>query len=308
MHGSFDAELATRWLQFGVFSPINRLHSSNNSFSGKEPWNYRADFEETQEEFLRLRTKLVPYIDTANFRTYTKGIPLVKPLYYDYPDRPEAYDLKNEYFFGSEMLVSPITRPHDKTTQMAYSKTWLPEGDWVDYFSRLQYRGNSVVKTYRDGQTIPVFVRLGSLIVTNPDYMDSLDNLPTNIQVEVFAGRNGSYEMVEHLGDKIAKTLLTWNELEKSLKWNVTDPNHIIPKHRNISVKTYHNNRRAADKEFNDRLQKAYISFDLKQKLSDAYNDDEYRYASFMNLLNTLDDNDLRSSLSEIAYVRRSYK
>lgn len=308
MHGSFDAELATRWLQFGVFSPINRLHSSNNSFSGKEPWNYRVDFEETQEEFMRLRTKLVPYIDTANFRTHTKGIPLVKPLYYDYPDRAEAYAMKNEYFFGSEMLVSPITRPHDERTQSAYSETWLPEGDWIDYFSHLRYRGNSVIKTYRDSKTIPVFVRLGSLIVTNPDYMDSLDSLPTNIQMEVFAGRNGSYEMVEHLGDKVAKTLFTWNELEKSLKWNVTDPDHIIPKHRNISVKTYHNNRRAVDKELSSRLQKAYISFDLKQKLSDAFNDEEYNYASFMNLLNTLDNNDLRSSLSEIAYVRRSYK
>ncbi|MFC6177051.1 TIM-barrel domain-containing protein [Companilactobacillus huachuanensis] len=307
MHGDFDGELATRWLQFGVFSPINRLHSSNNTFSGKEPWNYRSDFENTQEEFMRLRTKLVPYIDTANYKTHTEGIPLVKPLYYDYPEKAEAYAMKNEYFFGSEMLISPITSPHDDKTQMAYSKTWLPSGDWVDYFSHLRYRGDTVIKTYRDSNTIPVFVRLGSLIVTNPDYMNDLENLPTNIQVEVFAGRDGSYEMVEHLGDKIAKTLFTWNELEESLKWIVNDPDNIIPKYRQISLKTHHDNRRAVDKEFNNRLQRAYISFDLKQQLSDAFNDEKYKYASFMNLINTLENNDLRSSLSEVAYIRHSY-
>ncbi|WP_032507971.1 TIM-barrel domain-containing protein, partial [Streptococcus mutans] len=82
---------------------INRLHSSDNRFSGKEPWNYGRDFEEAQEYFLRLRAKLIPYIDTANYKTHAFGIPINRPLYYEWPEQEKAYQFKNEYLFGSEM-------------------------------------------------------------------------------------------------------------------------------------------------------------------------------------------------------------
>lgn len=307
MHGSFDGELATRWLQFGVFSPINRLHSSNNAFSGKEPWNYRLDFEKSQEKFMRLRAKLLPYLDTANFQTHTAGIPIVKPLYYDYPNQDEAYTIKNEYIFGSQMLVSPITRPHDEQTQLAYSKTWLPKGDWIDYFTHLRYQGNTIVKTYRDTDTLPVFVRQGSLIVTNKDYMEDISQLPKQLQVEIFTGCDGKFEMVEHQEKKIAKTIFEWNDDTQSLTWKVSDPDGIIPANRIIKQKMIQTKQADVFAKFKSRLQKSHIKFDLKQQLYEAFISHNYSYASFNNLLNTLGDSNLRSSLSELAYIRESY-
>ncbi|GEO63194.1 alpha-glucosidase [Companilactobacillus nantensis] len=307
MRGSFDGELATRWLQFGVFSPINRLHSSNNTFAGKEPWNYRLDLEQSQEKFLRLRAKLIPYIDTANYQTHEHSVPIVKPLYYDYPNQVEAYSFKNEYFFGSEMLVAPITQPHDEQTQTAYSTTWLPEGKWVDYFSHLKYNGNSVIKTYRDTDKIPAFVRQGSLIVTNPQYMENISHLPTRLEVEIFNGQDGQFEMVEHLGDKLARTLFVWDDKQQSLTWQVNDPNHIIPSTRQIAQHLIQSNYSDVLNEFQARLQRAYISFDLKQQLYNAFVADDYSYPAFNNLLNTLTDSNLRSSLSEMTYIRESY-
>jgi len=306
MRGEFNGELATRWLQFGVFSPINRLHSSNNLFAGKEPWNYRGDLEKTQEGFLRLRSKLLPYLDTANYQTHVNGVPIVKPLYYNYPNAKEAYEVTNEYYFGSEMLVSPITQPHDYGTQSAFSTTWLPEGDWVDYFSHLPYKGNSLIKTYRDSDQMPVFVKKGSIIVTNEDYMIN-GALPKTVNAEVFSGKDGHFEMVEHIGDKMAKTDFDWNENDQTLSWNISDPDGILPKDRNIKKVVYSYSKDDVLTEMRTRIQKAYMSFDLKQKLYRVFDSEDYSYAQFTNLLNTLEDENIRSSLSEVAYIRESY-
>lgn len=307
MHGSFDGELATRWLQFGVFSPINRLHSSNNLFAGKEPWNYRLDFEKTQENFLRLRDKFIPYTDTANYHTHADGVPIVKPLYYEFPNEENAYKEKNEYIFGSEMLVSPITNPHDKATQMGHTQTWLPDGNWIDYFTHLPYKGNTIIKNYRSIETIPVFVKQGAIIITNPDYMQNISELPKRLDVEIFSGKDSSYELIEHQHDKIAKTTFFWNDKKEKLDWKVEDPNNIIPSDRKVNKIIYKNDKRKVFDEIRNRLQKAYIGLDLKQQLFDKFVASDYTYSHFVNDLNTLEDDNLRSSLNEIAYIRESY-
>lgn len=302
MMGSFDGELSTRWLQFGVFSPINRLHSSNNLFSGKEPWKFRTDYELAQKRFLRLRTELVPYLDTANEATHSQGIPLVRPLYYLYPEDDRAYQMKNEYFFGSEMLVSPITTPHDKASQLGKSTTWLPKGEWIDYFNHLSYKGNTVLQTYRSVDQMPVFVKKGSLIITNPNYMESIESLPKELRVEIFPGHDCVYELVEHQQGKIAKTRFIWDQQRKKLTWTVSGDVSIIPKNRHIEKILI----KPADpkEEMRKRLQSASIAYDLKQKLYLAFTKDDYRYSNFINLLNQLSDDNIRNMCAELAYIR----
>ena len=115
-------------------------------------------------------------------------------MYYDYPNEDQAYARKNEYIFGNEILISPITKPHDHSTQMGHTKTWLPEGDWIDYFTHLPYKGDTVINTYRSVENMPVFVKRGAIIITNPEYMKNIEILPHNLEVEIFAGKNGKYE------------------------------------------------------------------------------------------------------------------
>lgn len=307
MKGNFDGELATRWIQFGVFSPINRLHSSNNLFSGKEPWNYRIDFEKSQEKFLRLRDKMLPYIDTANYHTHHDGIPIVKPIYYDYPENEAAYNYKNEYVFGSHMLVSPITKPHDNITQWGHTESWLPDGKWIDYFTHLPYKGNGNLKLYRPIDQLPVLVQQGSIIVTTPNYMDDISDLSRSLTVEVFPGKNSEYKLIEHKHDKIAVTTFIWNDKIKKIKWTTDDPDNLIPGNRSINVVVHDLNPNDVKKELYKRLQAAYISFDLKQKIYREFTSENYDYAHFVNTLNILEDSNLQSSLSEVAYVRESY-
>lgn len=307
MRGSYDGELSTRWLQFGVFSPINRLHSSNNLFSGKEPWNFRLDYEKSQEKFLRLRAELVPFLDTANYQTAENSVPIVKPLYYEYPEKNEAYQIKNEYIFSSNMLVSPITQPHDSATQLGHSKTWLPEGQWVDYFTHLVYEGNTVLKTYRSINEMPVFVRKGSLIVTNPNYMEDIDHLPETLKVTVFPGQNCDYTLVEHQEGRIAKTKFSWNENQGKLTWKVTGDKEIVPANRKIEIKVVQYKLDDVFVKAHQVLQKAMISFEVKQEIYEKFISEDYNYGDFINYLNNLQDVDLRSAMSELAYIREAY-
>ena len=114
MCGFKDGEMALRWLQFGVFSPIMRLHSTNNRFNSKEPWRYGPEIAAAMGAFLRLRHRLIPYTYTMNRRAALESVPLCEPMYYRDPDQWEAYRVPNQYRFGSELLVCPITRPADR--------------------------------------------------------------------------------------------------------------------------------------------------------------------------------------------------
>ena len=121
MQGIRDDELTARWVQYGVFSPINRLHSTNSPFMSKEPWRFSRDTAASMTRFLRLRHRLVPYLYTMNERSARTCLPLVCPLYFLEPENPDAYTHQNEYYFGTELLVSPITAPADAVTAWAAS-------------------------------------------------------------------------------------------------------------------------------------------------------------------------------------------
>ena len=199
MKGIQDDELYLRWLQYGVFSPINRLHSSNSDFMGKEPWKRSWAVEKISEEFLRLRQKLIPYLYTANYRTHSEGIPVCMPMYYRYDCR-EAYQVPNQYIFGSHLLVCPVTKPMDKRLNLAPVRMWLPEGRWTDIFNGRIYRGGQWVTMYRDLDTIPVLAGEGTIV---PMYRSGQTNdLSPEQPLEIHIWRgSGSFELYEDDGE-----------------------------------------------------------------------------------------------------------
>ena len=111
MRGYRDDELSVRWLQFGVFSPNNRLHSTNSPFNGKEPWNYNIAACEVMKRYLRLRHALIPYLYTNELRRLLRGTAAGASDVLPGAERQEAYEVPNEYYFGTEMIVCPITCP-----------------------------------------------------------------------------------------------------------------------------------------------------------------------------------------------------
>ena len=90
MMGYKNDEMVARWTQLGAFSPIMRLHSSSSEFNGKEPWRFKKEAEMAMGDALRLRHAMMPYLYTMNHRSYQEDLPLVLPMYYDYPEEAQA--------------------------------------------------------------------------------------------------------------------------------------------------------------------------------------------------------------------------
>ena len=245
MHGIQDDELYLRWLQFGVFSPVNRLHSSNSDFMGKEPWKRSWAAEKISEDFLRLRHRLIPYLYSANYRTHTEGEPLCMPLYYRY-DREEAYNAPNEYIFGSQLLVCPVTKKADPRLNLAAAKLWLPEGRWTDFFNGRIYNGGRWVTLCRDLDSIPVLAGEGSIV---PMYRSSQTNdlsLAQPLEIHIWRG-SGSFDLYEDDGETAAYkngmsaiTSFRVEETEAGLRFEIVPPADsygLLPEKRQMYLK-----------------------------------------------------------------------
>ena len=188
MLGVKNDELATRWVQFGVFSPVMRLHSSNSKFGSKEPRMFGAEAASVQEEFLRLRHRLVPYLNTAMWESHLAGTAPVRPMYYDWPEPVEAYASRGQYMFGADILVAPIVGAGDPVTGLGSVDVWLPPGEWIDFFTGVRYRGGRRVRMFRTLETIPVLVRSGALVPLAVDPMAPIEPFKDALELTVFPG------------------------------------------------------------------------------------------------------------------------
>lgn len=202
MHGVKDDELATRWVQFGVFSPILRLHSSTSRFMRKEPWNYPAETQTVMKKYLRLRHQLVPWLYTQNLLSSRNRTALLRPMYYDYPQERLLYHAcKHQYLLGDGMIVSPVIKPIDPVSKLAGTEVWMPDGMWTDFFNGLRYQGGRILKMYRSLEHMPVLVKAGTIIP-----MDAAEvpgngvSLPETVLLRIFTGADGESELIEDNG------------------------------------------------------------------------------------------------------------
>lgn len=244
MFGVRDDEMYLRWVQYGVFSPINRLHSSSSDLTGKEPWAYRADVCHYAEEALKLRHSLIPYIYTMNYKTHTEGLPLCEPMYYGHPADKESYKVPNQYMFGSELMVCPIVTKMNKKTGTASVKAWLPRGRWTDIFTGHIYNGNRYLKLFRGEPSIPVLAKEGAIIPMSADEGNSVKN-PVNLDIMVSRGNN-EFVLYEDEGednnyDKVfAKTKMAVSEDADIIDFTIDKAEgdySILPETRNYKVK-----------------------------------------------------------------------
>ncbi|WP_368646242.1 TIM-barrel domain-containing protein [Alkalibacterium putridalgicola] len=231
--GHRDEELILRWVQFGVFSPINRLHSSKSAFTSKEPWNYTDNIRKQMVKFLRLRHALIPYLYTLNVRNSEEGIPVIQPLYYNCAMDEAGYNNKNEYFFGDQLLVLPITHKRDEETLYGSERVYLPEGMWFDIFTNLRYGGKVEMKIYRDESMIPAFARAGCIIPLDHKPTETrASDLPEEIEWLIYPGQSNAFDLVEDQNGVRSITTLELNVLDQRLTIKTEDPGKILPQNR----------------------------------------------------------------------------
>lgn len=198
--GYRDDEMVTRWMQLGVFSPINRLHSSQTEFIRKEPWCFDERTEAIMKNLLRLRHELFPYIYTMNYRNYKELEPLVQPMYYAYPKNNAAYEAKNQFMFGSELMVAPITKANSKITLTGSTDAWLPKGDWFDFFKGLHYTSECgrTLSVHRRINEYPVFAKAGAIVPMQKGYKLEAGQ---DLDIIIFPGKDNTFTLYEDAGD-----------------------------------------------------------------------------------------------------------
>lgn len=204
--GLRDDDLTSRWVQLGVFSPIMRLHSSKTRWVCKEPWKLPAGSgqgpRDVVTKFLRLRHRLLPYLHTMNARAAEEGYPLIEPMYWAYPERDEAYKVPNQYYFGTEMIVAPITAPQHRPTKTGRVKAWLPPGRYVDFFTGVVYDGDRYMWLNRTLDKMPILLKQGAIVPldVNEKPENGVDS-PGGFEVVVVVGDDGKFEILEEDDD-----------------------------------------------------------------------------------------------------------
>ena len=238
MWGTTNGELYLRFIQYGVFSPINRLHCCGLKVVTKEPWNFGNGTGYVAEEFLRFRHRLIPFLYTANFLTHSQGKALIEPLYYQYDCR-QAYLYKNEYLFGG-LIVAPITSRVQKDG-FARVKVWLPQGRYTDVFTKEEYaiecpEGKQGV-LMRNLDSIPVLAKAGTVLPLSLDDGNSVGN-PQKLEIKVYSG-NGSYTLYEqdsNGGEYFTDFALTQNGREVTFSISGRGYEEVIPQNRTLRI------------------------------------------------------------------------
>lgn len=198
--GIEDPELFTRWVQFGVFSPILRLHSTQNPYHERRPFAYDEQTLAVTRHAMQLRHAFIPYLYSMAWRDHRESIPLLRPMYHVWPENDQAYACPAQYLFGSELVVAPFTSPQDPDTRLSRSVVWLPEGDWFDLFNANVFQGNGWHAIYGGLRDIPVFARAGAIVPMGPLTGWGGINLPEAMTVHVFPGADNHFELYEDDG------------------------------------------------------------------------------------------------------------
>ena len=163
----FDAELYVRWLQYGAFQPIYRPHAHDSVVP--EPVFHGGEVAEKVKAALSWRYRLLPYNYSLAYENHSRGIPLMRPVFFaaDKPTGDCLLDTK-AYFWGANLLVMPVTAPG--VSGLDYC---LPEGNWFDYFSDTIYTGGDSRTIPVNEQQIPVLVKGGAIIPHAPDMQNT---------------------------------------------------------------------------------------------------------------------------------------
>lgn len=165
-------ELFARWFAWGAFCPVMRLHGDREprqpqygttggasccSGAANEVWSYGEEVYEICKKYLEIREKMRPYTRRIMQEAHEKGTPVMRPLFYMYPDDPRCWEIEDAYFYGSDVLVVPILYAGQSSRSV-----YLPKGEtWVAYESGEEYEGGQNVEADAPLDTIPVFMRKG---------------------------------------------------------------------------------------------------------------------------------------------------
>jgi alpha-glucosidase len=197
------SELYVRWIQFGAFNPLSRIHHEGNN--AVEPWLFGAEAELLSKEAIELKYRLFPYIYSYSREAFETGLPIMRAMSLEFPEDKQCENLNSQFMFGAELLVAPVFEEG-----ASLKKVYLPKGEWFDFnHPQVSYIGGNWIEYPVELKTIPMFVKSGSIIPTMPvmnyigeksDYPLILDVFPAKVnkkaKVEIYEddGETNNYK------------------------------------------------------------------------------------------------------------------
>ena len=199
--GIEDKELYLRHVQLATYSPIFRFSAKHGHFYKRDPWRCDIKTLNIVREYCQMRHRLIPYLYAEAYKYHATGLPLIQPLYYMHPEIYDEPIYKNEYFFGGEFFVAPITNKKDSIMNRAVEKIFLPSGMWYDFKTGKKFPGDKRYVTFYKDEDYPVFAKSGSIVpMAILEQNSNITNSPKKLEIHVFPGKSNTYKLYEDDG------------------------------------------------------------------------------------------------------------
>jgi alpha-glucosidase/alpha-D-xyloside xylohydrolase len=212
-------ELYARWFEFGAFCPVFRSHGRPSALRYPWSWNtgemgelelspdvkgsalpdpkelHNPEIEPVCRKYLELRYRMLPYIYSAGNEAHETGLPLMRALWLYYSDDPKAAERGDEYLWGRDLLVAPVTE------KGARSKTlYLPRGSWYDFWTNQEIGGGQEIIRQVDLATTPLYVRAGTILPLGPVKQYSTEKVDGPLTVTIYPGADGRFTLYDDDG------------------------------------------------------------------------------------------------------------
>lgn len=186
-------DMYVRWIQFGTFEPIMRLHSHHGD---RLPWEYPGTAEPIATRFLKLRGRLVPALYTLSREAHDSGLPMARAMVLQWPEFEAAYQYRSQYTVGNDMLVASVAAPGDP----AVISVWIPPGEWVDFFTGEVLTGPAEISRSVPLEHYAVFMRKGAILPLQPELLTSAHGPQDDLTLRVWIGADGAFRLYEDEG------------------------------------------------------------------------------------------------------------
>jgi alpha-D-xyloside xylohydrolase len=187
-------ELFVRWFEYGAFTPMFRVHGTGKS---KEMWQFDQAARDILIRYDSLRYRLLPYIYSAAWGVTSRGSTMMRPLVFDFASDRDALDIPDQFMFGPDLMVAPVTR-----AGASFRSVYLPgDAPWYDFWTGKRLAAKSTVAADAPLDTLPLFVRAGSILPLGPvvQYADAAPNAP--LELRIYRGADGHFTLYDDAGD-----------------------------------------------------------------------------------------------------------
>ena len=213
-------ELFCRWIQFGTFCTIMRSHGSGTDRAIYQYGQEGESYFDVINRYINLRYALLPYIYSTDRRVYNEGFSFMRAMGIAYPADTRTHELKDQFMFGRDLLVAPVTQ-----SQAIQRSIYLPKGDkWTDIRNGQQYEGGQMVKREVSLALMPLYVRQGSILPWGPKVQYSEQSDWDNLEIRIYPGADGQFTLYEDERDnynyeqgKYSEIPFSWDDKTRTL-------------------------------------------------------------------------------------------